>query len=142
MEDLCGEIPFWNQSLTWDTKLPTFTKCFRRTIFILAPSFIFWFIYPFYIWHLGRETKSTSRKCSKLSMVKTLFAVFLSCLAIIDLVNWTLNGDEIVLDWLDPLARLLNSILIIALVKVRKLIQYYYFHFAFVYLTSEGFSPK
>ena len=60
MDDLCGEIPFWNQSLTWDTELPSLTKCFRRTIFTLAPSAIFWFIYPFYIWHLGKENKSTS----------------------------------------------------------------------------------
>ena len=120
MDDLCGEIPFWNQSLTWDTELPSLTKCFRRTIFTLAPSAIFWFIYPFYIWHLGRETKSTSRKCSNLSIFKIIFAVFLCCVAITDLVNWTMNGNGIVLDWLEPLARLINAILIIALVKVKE----------------------
>ena len=87
-----------------------------------APSALFWLICPFYIWHLRRETKSTTRKFSNLSIVKVLFAGILCCFAILDAVNWALNGnDQNVIDWLEPLAKFINPILVIILIKVRNI---------------------
>ena len=74
--DLCGEEPFWSQELTWDTDLPTFTKCFRRSVFTLAPLSIFSLILPFYVWILRKNAGATSRKISLLSIVKMVSCTF------------------------------------------------------------------
>ena len=49
-----------------------------------------------------------------------LFAGILCCFAVLDVVNWALNGnDQNIIDWLEPLARFINPILVIILIKVK-----------------------
>ena len=116
--DLCGDELFWDQSLTWDTDLPTFAKCFRRSIFSLAPIAIFGLFFPFYIWNLRKNTTSTSRKLSPLSVIKIILAICLCGVAIAEIVNWNLRDDEIIISLIEHVAKLVTFVLVIVLIKV------------------------
>ena len=98
---LCGSQPFWDLDLTWNTDLPTLTRCFRRTTFSLIPNSLLWIIFPFYIANLRRKTLATNAKMSPLSIVKILLAGFLVLVSILDLSFWSLNNTMIGIDILE-----------------------------------------
>ena len=117
--DLCSDIPFWNQTLTWDTNIPTFTRCFRRTCLSMLPMAIFWFFIPFIVLKLHKNVLATIQKTSILSMTKYLLAGVLCGLAILDFIYWILDEKYMILDLVEPIFRIVTFVAIIALIRVR-----------------------
>ena len=110
--------PFWNQTLTWDTEVPTFTRCFRRTIFTTLPLAFFWLVFPFHVRNLRQKTLYTTRKLSVLSTVKYLLAGFLCLVAIIDLLYWVLDQHYMIMDLIESVFRAVTFLAVIFLIRV------------------------
>ena len=68
-KSLCGESPFWDRNLTWDTDLPEFSTCFRKTALIWGPCAVFWVILPFHFRYYFNE-KNAALQFSKLCLVR------------------------------------------------------------------------
>ena len=110
--------PFWNQTLTWDTDVPTLTRCFRRTIFTSLPLAFFWLVFPFHVRNLRQKTLYTTRKLSVLSTVKYLLAGFLCLVAIIDLLYWVLDQHYTIMDLIESVFRAVTFLAVIFLIRV------------------------
>ncbi|EFX60143.1 hypothetical protein DAPPUDRAFT_279186, partial [Daphnia pulex] len=52
----CGEEQFWDANLTW-TKVPEFSSCFRKTVFVCGPISVFWILLPFHLHSLYTSKK-------------------------------------------------------------------------------------
>ena len=65
---LCGDVPFWNVNLTWNTGQPEFSTCFRKTVFIWGPCAVFWLIIPFHLYYVAK-TCQAALQFSKLCLV-------------------------------------------------------------------------
>ena len=114
---LCGSQPFWDLDLTWNTNLPSLTRCFRRTTFSLIPNSLLWVVFPFYLYNLRQRTLATNAKMSLLSIVKILLAGILVLLAILDLAFWALNDQMIGLDLFEAAVRIVTFLALIVIVK-------------------------
>ena len=80
-KDFCGG-PFWNDSITWNTDDPDFTKCFENTVLAWIPAGFLILSTPFDV------TSWQDSKCPKipltlLNVAKILFTAGLvgSCIA-------------------------------------------------------------
>ena len=118
---VCGDIPFWDPNLTWNTELPTFSRCFRRSMFTLFPMAVFWLVLPFHVLQLRKKAVATTRKLSVLSVVRYLLAGFLGLLALLDLIWWALHDGHVVMDLIEAGLRLLTFTTIIVLVRVSRI---------------------
>lgn len=56
--------PFWNSTLTWHSKDPDITECFRDTILVGGPCAFLWMIgFPLWAWKVTRDmSKAASNK--------------------------------------------------------------------------------
>jgi hypothetical protein len=68
-KSLCGDNPFWDGNLTWNTDLPEFSSCFRKAVFIWGPCSVFWLILPFHVRYYFNQ-KNAALEFSKLCLVK------------------------------------------------------------------------
>ena len=110
---LCGKLPFWDYDVSWNTDVPSFTRCFRRSIFSLVPLAIFWLYLPVHITFLRGRTKATKITTSALTIAKLLFAGFLCFIALLDLVFWALDDAFIGLDIFEAVVRFLKYQLVV-----------------------------
>lgn len=115
---LCGKLPFWDYDVSWNTDVPSFTRCFRRSIFSLVPLAIFWLYLPVHITFLRGRTKATKITTSALTIAKLLFAGFLCFIALLDLVFWALDDAFIGLDIFEAVVRFLTFAALIVVIKV------------------------
>ena len=123
---LCGSQPFWDYDLSWNTDIPTFSRCFRRTVFSLVPLAIFWLVLPFHIVFLRRKTRATKITYSILTITKILFAGLLCLVAIIDLAFWSLDEELIGLDIFESVVRFLTFAALVVVIKVGLIIWKHY----------------
>ena len=114
---LCGKLPPWDDSVSWNTDLPSITRCFRRSIFSLVPLAIFWLYLPVHISFLRGRTKATQVNTSVLTIVKFLLAGFLGFIALLDLSYWCLDDSFIGLDIFEAAVRFLTFIALIVVIK-------------------------
>lgn len=70
-KSLCGEVPFWDGNLTWQTDFPEFSTCFRKTVLIWGPCSVFWLTLPFHLRYYFHD-KNAALSFSKLCLVRFL----------------------------------------------------------------------
>jgi hypothetical protein len=119
---LCGDTPFWNEDLTWNTEVPSLTRCFRRTMFTMAPGALFWFLLPFHVHHIRKKPLASKVQFCAVSVAKILLAGFLVLVSILDLSYWSLNSDMIVLDAVEAAFRVLTFAAIVFVIKVSNIV--------------------
>ena len=108
--------------------MPTFTRCFRRTIFTTLPLAFFWLVFPFHVRNLRQKTLYTTRKLSVLSTVKYLLAGFLCLVAIIDLLYWVLDQHYMIMDLIESVFRAVTFLAVIFLIRVSYLIKILFYY--------------
>ena len=113
---LCGSLPFWDLELSWNTDIPTLTRCFRRVVVSVIPNAIFWLILPLYVYKLRQRDVATSSKLSLLSCIKVFLAGFLSFVSLMDLIYWAIDENLIGADILESSLRFLTFVSIAILV--------------------------
>ena len=115
---LCGSQPFWDYDLSWNTNIPTVSRCFRRTVFSLLPLAMFWLYLPFHIYFLKKKTKATKTGYSILTIAKMLLAGLVCLIGIIDLAFWCLDKELIGLDIFETVVRILTFAALLVVIKV------------------------
>lgn len=118
-ESLCGNDPFWNRNQSWDTPHPEFSTCFRKTALIWGPCALFWAMLPFHI-YIIYKSKNPTLQFTKLCLVKTIAAIALFGLALIDASFWAFRSEMNPVDVLDPTVRLVTFGAILAVVQVER----------------------
>lgn len=107
---LCGSVPFWDLDYSWNTDLPLFTRCFRRSVFGCLFYALFLFLTPLHLWKLNRKTCQTSSKLSVLTCLKIFFSGILTVIALMDLFYWSLDDNVLGIDVIEATGRALTFI--------------------------------
>ncbi|XP_071111330.1 ATP-binding cassette sub-family C member 3-like [Haliotis cracherodii] len=90
-EAFCGGAIF-NESLLLDSSWPRFTECFQESLVVWVPCGWLWVSLPFYLTYLCHQD-GVSILINPLNTLKTFFSLFLSFLAVIDLIKAASDGE-------------------------------------------------
>ncbi|XP_071095143.1 multidrug resistance-associated protein 1-like [Haliotis cracherodii] len=94
-EQFCGG-PFWNQSLLQNNTWPELTSCFRSTLIVWAPCAYLWMATVVYVPYTFSKPRKRKLPFSALNFMKTLCAVFLIMLGVLNMAHLAgleTNGD-------------------------------------------------
>ncbi|XP_053370822.1 multidrug resistance-associated protein 1-like [Clarias gariepinus] len=125
MDKLCnasGLDPFWDSNLTWHTRTPGLTKCFKHTVLVWIPCFYLWVCSPFYVFYL-RCFHHGRISLSRLCCAKTALGMCLVLLGILELlyVLFQKGPDHMVL-LLSSIIRSLTMVLAVYLIHLERII--------------------
>lgn len=122
LDGLCGpNSSFWDAHRTWYTNDPDLTDCFRKTVLICGPCFLFWLLFPLYLNRIWKR-RHPPFETSTLTTARIIVAVCLILLAAVDAGFSGFQADSATpIDIMEPCVRIVTFLGIIGTIHVERI---------------------
>ncbi|KAG5674807.1 hypothetical protein PVAND_004755 [Polypedilum vanderplanki] len=120
MDEFCGS-EFWNNSVTWETDSPHFTRCFEQTVLVWIPCAFLWIFAALDVFYM-RNSKDRNIPKGILNISKLILTALITILTICDLVYAiTYKGETFPVNFYTPVIKIATFILAGVLVHFNRL---------------------